>query len=95
MESRLNCGDTLGRFGFDPASLGFRTVTATWQVPTAAFVFAAEREAGVRTAALLAAQTPAVLSAIETQMVQEPAIYRNATGLGIPFAAHVVRVTAA
>src|SRR5437867_1104122 len=61
------CRETLSRAGFEPASLVFRTVTEEWQVPTASFVFEGEREAGVRTTALLAAQKPEVLSAIRAR----------------------------
>jgi SAM-dependent methyltransferase len=86
---------TLHRCGFAPGSLRFRTVTAVWQVPTASFVFAAERDAGVRTAAVLAAQQPAVCAAIEAQMAAGFMPYRNATGFGVPYVAHVISATAA
>jgi hypothetical protein len=74
--------------------LQFRTITAIWQVPSASFVFAAERDAGVRTAALLAVQPPGVLAAIEEQMAAGFAQFRQATGFGIPYGAHVVTATA-
>ncbi len=70
-------------------------MTAVGQVPPASFVFAAGGDAGVRTAAVLAAQRPAVCAAIEAQMAEAFIPYRNATGFGVPYAAHVISVTAA
>jgi len=90
-----SCRRVLDGVGFDLGSLRFYTVTATWQVPTASFVFAAERDAGVRTAALLAAQPPAVCAAIEAQLATGLMSFRNAAGFAIPYAAHVISVTAA
>jgi len=64
-------------------------------VPSASVVFAAERDAGVRTAALLAVQPPAVLAAIEEQMAAGFSQFQQRAGFGIPHAAHVVTATAA
>lgn len=55
-----NYRKTLGQLGFDLASLDFRTVTVDWQVPSAKFVFEAERDAGVRMGAVLGAQKPEI-----------------------------------
>lgn len=88
------CRRVLDRLGFDPASLTFRTVTAEWYVPSAGFVFEAERDAGVRTTALLAAQTPEVLSAIRTQIEAALRPYAKGTGFSIPYAAHVIAARA-
>jgi len=89
------CRRTLGPLGFDPTSLAFRTVTVEWQVPTASFVFEAERDAGVRTAALLAAQKPEILSAIQTQIETALRPYAKGNGFSLPYAAHVIAVRAA
>ena len=89
------CRETLGKLGFAPASLVFRTVTCEWQVPTAAFVFGAERDAGVRTAALLTAQTPDIQIAIQTRMEEALLPYANRDGFSIPYAAHIVAARAA
>jgi SAM-dependent methyltransferase len=86
------CRAVLGRVGFDPASLVFRTVTMEWEVPSATFVFEAERDAGVRTAAVLAAQKPEVLSAIEAQIASALEAHAHDSGFGIPYAAHVIAV---
>ncbi|MEP6742128.1 MAG: class I SAM-dependent methyltransferase [bacterium] len=89
-----DCRNTLTRLGFDSISLVFRTVTAQWQVPDAAFVFQAERDAGVRTAALLAEQTPEIQSAIQTQIETAMQSYAQKDGFGLPYAAHVIAVRA-
>lgn len=89
-----DCGHALQRSGFGPGSMRFQTVRAIWQVPSPAFVFAAERDAGVRTAALLAAQPPTACAAIEAQMAAGFTPYRNATGFGVPYAAHVISAAA-
>src|SRR5215467_14402838 len=49
----------LERAGFDGASMIFITHTIKWKVPSARFIFEAETKAGVRTAGLLAKQSPA------------------------------------
>lgn len=87
-------GRVLERIGFDPASLSFRTVTVEWTVPTAAYLYEAERDFGVRTGALLAAQTPEVLDAIRRQIEGSVQTYTRRDGFDLPFAAHVVAATA-
>ncbi len=84
----------LGRLGFDPASLVFRTVTVEWVVPTAAFVFECERDFGVRTGALLAAQTPEVLASIQAQIEESVQAYARGEGFALPYAARVIAATA-
>lgn len=88
------CRKTLSQLGFDPTSLDFRTVTVDWQVPSAAFVFEAERDAGVRMAAVLAAQKPEIQRAIQAQLKTELGSFVRPTGLRIPYAAHVIAVRA-
>ncbi len=87
------CRDTLSRLGFDPVSFVFQTITVDWQIPSASFLFKAERDAGVRTAALLAAQSPEKLEAIQTELDQKVSAYATEVGFTIPFAAHVVVIT--
>ena len=86
------CRRTFGQLGFDPASLVFRTVLAEWQVPSAAFVFEAERDAGVRMAAILAAQKPEIQRAIQAQIETELRPFVAGNGLSIPYAARVIAV---
>lgn len=87
-----DCRKTLGQLGFDPASLNFRTVTVDWQVPSAAFVFEAERDAGVRMAAVLKAQKPEIQRAIQAQLEAELQPFVSGDVLSIPYAAHVIAV---
>ena len=89
------CRKTFGGLGFDPAALEFRTVTVDWQVPSGAFVFEAERDAGVRMAAVLAAQKPEVQRAIQAQLEAGLRPYATGNGIRIPYAAHVIAAKAA
>jgi hypothetical protein len=88
------CREILGRLGFDPESLAFKTVTIEWQVPNPSFIFECERDAGVRTAALLAAQTAETLSAIRKEIEAAIRVYKQGEGFAVPYAAHVVSITA-
>src|SRR5207244_3211377 len=58
--------NALERTGFDGTSMTFKVHKIEWQVPTARFIFDAERNAGVRTAGLLARQTPEALRKIQS-----------------------------
>jgi ubiquinone/menaquinone biosynthesis C-methylase UbiE len=84
------CHKALEKAGFDAGSLELRTVTCNWKVPTASFLFEAERDAGVRTAAVLAAQTPAALAAIQRDIENAVRRYAADGGFMIPFVAHVI-----
>ena len=84
------CQRALERAGFDSGSMEVRTVTCNWQVPTASFLFEAERDAGVRTASVLAAQTPAALAAIQRDIENAVRRYAADGGFSIPFAAHII-----
>ncbi len=84
----------LGRLGFDPVSLVFRTVTVEWHVPTASFVFESERDFGVRTGALLAVQTSEVLAAIQARIEESVQTYARGEGFALPYTAHVIAAIA-
>jgi SAM-dependent methyltransferase len=83
----------LNRAGFDGESMIFNLHTITWYVPTLRFVFDAERNAGVRTAGLLARQTPEKLEAIRSAIEDRVRQYPKGDGFAIPKAAYVVAVT--
>ena len=85
--------EALGRAGFDPASMVFNLHTIEWHVPTARFVFDAERNAGVRTAGLLARQTPEKLGSIRSAIEDRVRHYAKGDGFAIPKAAYIVAVT--
>jgi SAM-dependent methyltransferase len=83
----------LERTGFDGASLVFKLHTIEWKVPSTRFVFEAERNAGVRTAGLLARQTPEKLTAIQSDIETAVRRYAKNGGFAIPKAAYIVAVS--
>jgi SAM-dependent methyltransferase len=83
----------LERAGFDGDSMIFKLHTIQWKVPTARYVFDAERNAGVRTAGLLASQTPEALRAIQSAIEQAVQRYAKNDGFAVPKAAYVVAVS--
>jgi SAM-dependent methyltransferase len=89
------CRRVLGGAGFDPSSVRSELARAIWRVPTASFFFEAERDAGVRTAGLLAAQTPERLEAIRVAAERAFEAFAAGDGYDIPMAAWIVtaRVT--
>jgi len=78
--------------GFDGASMSFKVHTIEWKVPDAGFIFDAELKAGVRTAGLLAAQTPEALHAIRSAIEKAVRPYARGNGFAIPKAAYIVAV---
>lgn len=82
----------LERAGFDGATMKFKLHTISWHVPTAGFIFEAERNAEVRTAGLLALQTPETLRAIQSAMEAAVRPYATESGFAIPKAAYIVAV---
>jgi len=85
---------TLGANGFRADSVTVRSVHATWRIPSADFLFEAERDAGVRMSGLLRAQRPEVLQAIHQAMRERLEAFRAGDGLALPYAAHVISATA-
>jgi ubiquinone/menaquinone biosynthesis C-methylase UbiE len=76
--------------GFDPESVRVDLIRAEWELPTDFFLFEAERHAGVRTAALLAAQTPQALDAINDAITRSVQGYARNREFAVPYAAYVV-----
>lgn len=89
------CRTILVRAGFEAASLIFETRTVEWHVPTPSFLFEAERDAGVRTAGLLARQSAGRLEAIRHAIEGSVKQYAQDDGFAIPMAAHVIAITKA
>ena len=83
----------LERAGFDGVSMVFKLHTIEWNVPTARFIFDAERNAGVRTAALLARQPPEKLRAIQSAIEDAVRPYARGKGFSIPKAAYVIAIS--
>ena len=78
------------RAGFDGSTMSFKVHRIEWQVPTAQFVFDAERNAGVRTAGLLARQTPEALRKIQSAIDKSVQRYAKGDGFAIPKGAYIV-----
>jgi len=83
----------LERAGFDGDSMIFKLHTIQWKVPTARYVFDAERNAGVRTAGLLARQTPEALRAIQSAIETAVRPFAKGDAFSIPKAAYVVAIS--
>ena len=82
----------LQRSGFDGDSMTFKTHTIEWQVPTLHYIFDAERNAGVRTAGLLARQTPETLRAIQSAIEKAVSRYAKGEDYAIPKSAYIVAI---
>jgi SAM-dependent methyltransferase len=91
-ENETEFRKALERAGFDGSSMRFKVHRIKWQVPNARFIFDAELNAGVRTAGLLAHQTPDTLRKIQTAI--EKSVQRHATRdcFAIPTAAYLVAI---
>ena len=87
---REECRQVVKRAGFDGASMSYEMRTVEWHHPHAGYYFEAERNAGVRTAGLLARQSPEQLEAIRIAI--ENGIKRYARGheFVLPMTARVV-----
>lgn len=86
------CRKILERIGFAGDSLRFETRTVEWRIPTAQYLFEAERDAGVRTAGLLARQSPEALTAIAQAIEAGVRVFAKDGGFAIPKAAHLIIV---
>jgi len=84
------CRNALEHEGFDGQSMIFETRSAEWNVPTPQYLFEAERDAGVRTAGLLARQSSDRLDAIRRAIEDGVRRYAKGDGFAIPMAAHVI-----
>lgn len=91
--TRDECRRILEEAGFDETSLAFDTIRVEWKVPSAGFLFEAERDAGVRTASLLAQQTPERMASIRFAIEQGIKPYARGETFSIPMAAHVIAVS--
>src|SRR6266540_690337 len=91
---RDECRRALAGCGFDTASLRMETVTALWRVPSADFLFQAQLNAGVRTAAVLRAQPPEQLEAIRAVMANAVRGYADGEEFALPIAARLISARA-
>jgi len=90
---REECRQVLERAGFDSASMSYQTRIVEWHHPHADYYFEAERNAGVRTAGILARQTPETLEAIRIAIESGIKQYAREDKFVLPIPAHVVVVS--
>jgi SAM-dependent methyltransferase len=83
----------LERVGFNGASMFFKLYVIRWNVPSACYPYHAERNAGVRTAGLLARQTSERLRAIQSAIEESVRRYAEGDSFSIPKAAYVIAVS--
>jgi ubiquinone/menaquinone biosynthesis C-methylase UbiE len=89
-EQKEECRAVLEKAGFDGHSMIYQTRSVEWHLPTAHYFFEAERDAGVRTAGLLACQSPERLNAIRAAIKNGVRRYAKGNEFVIPMAAHIV-----
>src|SRR5206468_4412478 len=90
---REECRKALEQSGFDGTSMTYETRTVEWHLPTASYFFETERDAGVRTAGLLARQSPERLDAIRTAIENGMKQYAKGNEFVLPMTAHIVVVS--
>ncbi len=90
---REECRKALEQSGFDGTSMTYETRTVEWHLPTASYFFETERDAGVRTAGLLARQSPERLDAIRTAIENGMKQYAKDNEFVLPMTAHIVVVS--
>lgn len=94
-DEKDECRKALEQAGFHGKSMRYNSQTAEWHLPTASYFFEAERDAGVRTAGLLARQSPERLEAIRTAIENGMKRYAWGNAFVLPMTAHVVAVSKA
>ena len=87
------CRQVLKRAGFDGTSMSYETRMVEWHHPHAGYYFEAERNAGVRTAGILALQSPETLEKIRIALENGMKQYARGNEFVLPMAAHVVAVS--
>ena len=87
------CQKVLEQAGFEDSSMSYETRGVEWHLPTASYLFEAERDAGVRTAGLLARQSSQRLEAIRAAIENGIKRYARGDEFVLPMAAHVVVVS--
>jgi len=90
---REECRQALKGAGFDSRSLRYETRTVEWHLPNVGYFFEAERSAGVRTAGLLARQSPGALEAIRVAIENGIKQFAREEHVVLPMAAHIVVVS--
>lgn len=86
------CKKTLIKAGFDPLTFVSRKITEEWRIPYPSFLFECELNKGVRTSALLAAQSQRTLDIIRAELDEKIVSHASDGVYAIPYTAHVVSV---
>src|SRR6267378_2178169 len=89
-KTREEFREAMEQAGFDGSSMTYAIHKIEWVVPTPAFPFEAELNAGVRTAGFLAAQPADRLAAVRSAIEQKVKEYAKDNGFAIPKAAYIV-----
>jgi ubiquinone/menaquinone biosynthesis C-methylase UbiE len=87
------CRKVLEQAGFDGQSMSYDTRSVEWHLPTASYFFEAERDAGVRTAGVLARQSPDKLNVIRIAVENGIKRYTRGNEFVLTMAARVVVVS--
>src|SRR5438034_11777909 len=87
------CRKVLEEAGFDGTSVSYETRAVEWHLPTASYFFEAERDAGVRTAGLLARQSSEKLDKICVAIENAMQRYAKRNEFILPMTAHDVVVS--
>src|SRR5437016_10972786 len=87
---REACRKVLEEAGFDGNSMSYELHTVEWHLPSASYFFEAERDAGVRTAGLLARQSPETLDAIRIAIENAMKRYAKGNEFVLPMTAHMI-----
>jgi ubiquinone/menaquinone biosynthesis C-methylase UbiE len=90
---RQECRQVLKRAGFDGPSMSYETRTVERHLPDAGYYFEVERNAGVRTAGMLARQSPETSEAIRIALENGIKQFARGNEFVLPMAAHVVVVS--
>jgi ubiquinone/menaquinone biosynthesis C-methylase UbiE len=90
---REECRQVLKRAGFNGASMSYETRTVEWKLPDAGHYFEAEWHAGVRTAGILARQSPETLEQIRIALENGIKRYARGKKFVLPMAANVIVVS--
>ena len=88
-----DCRQVLKRAGFDGTSMSYETRMVEWHLPDPGYYFEAERNAGVRTAGILARQSPETLDNIRIALENRIKPFARGNEFVLPMAAHVVVVS--
>jgi ubiquinone/menaquinone biosynthesis C-methylase UbiE len=90
---REECRQALERAGFVGSSMTYETRSVEWQLPDAGYFFRAELEAGVRTAGILARQSPETLEKIRIAIENGIKQFARGEHFVLPMAGRVVVVS--